>query len=205
MLANATTIPDSVSMAKNKSAAITYDFDGTLSPGSMQEHTFIPELGYEDVRDFWREVKDECRRRDGDEVLTYMELMLLKSTRAPLTEAALRGHGAKLPLFNGVRAWFDRMNRHASEIGLLLEHYVVSSGIHEMIAGSSIYQNFVRVFASSFAYADDGTAKWPSVAINYTTKNQFFFALTKEFKTPGTMMLSTGGFRCPSDLFHLNG
>ena len=25
--------------------AIAYDFDGTLSPGSMQEHSFIPEIG----------------------------------------------------------------------------------------------------------------------------------------------------------------
>lgn len=166
-------------MATNKSAAIIYDFDGTLSPGSMQEHSFIPELGYEDVRDFWREVKDECRRRDGDEVLTYMELMLLKSNRAPLTEAALRGHGAKLPLFNGVEAWFDRMNRHAAEVGLSLEHYVVSSGIREMIAGSPIYRNFARVFASSFAYDENGTAKWPSVAINYTTKTQFIFRINK--------------------------
>lgn len=166
-------------MAMKKSAAIVYDFDGTLSPGSMQEHTFIPGLGYKNVRDFWREVKDECRARDGDEVLTYMELMLRKSAPASVTKAALREHGAKLPLFDGVETWFERMGHYADELGLSLKHYVISSGIREMIDGSSIRQHFERVFASSFAYDSGGVAKWPAVAINYTTKTQFLFRINK--------------------------
>jgi 2-hydroxy-3-keto-5-methylthiopentenyl-1-phosphate phosphatase len=164
---------------QKKSAAIIYDFDGTLSPGSMQEHTFLPELGYDEAADFWREVKDECRRRDGDEVLTYMELMLTKSTRRPLTEAALRLHGAKLPFFAGVETWFDRVNEYADQVSLALEHYVVSSGIREMIDGSPIRRHFKNVFASSFAYGSDGVAKWPCVSINYTAKTQFLFRINK--------------------------
>jgi phosphoserine phosphatase len=166
-------------MPERRSTAIVYDFDGTLSPGSMQEHTFIPGLGYENVVDFWNEVKDECRRRDGDEVLTYMEFMLRKSVENSITADVLREHGSKLPLFDGVTLWFDRINAYAAELELSLEHYVISSGIREMIEGSQIRSHFKRVFASSFAYDVDGIARWPSVAINYTTKTQFLFRINK--------------------------
>lgn len=161
--------------------AIVYDFDGTLSPGSMQEHTFIPDLGYASPGAFWQEVKEECRRRDGDEVLTYMEMMLRKSNGA-VTEASLRKHGERLPFFNGVEGWFRRMDEFAASVGLDLEHYVISSGIREMIDGAPIRAHFQRVFASSFAYDEHGRAIWPSVAINYTTKTQFLFRINKGIK-----------------------
>lgn len=165
-------------MAPRATAAIVYDFDGTLSPGSMQDHSFIPELGYETPLEFWNEVKAECRRRDGDEVLTYMELMIRRS-KAAFTRQDLQKHGAGLPLFKGVDSWFDRLNDFAATMDLHLEHYVVSSGIREMIEGSAIQDKFTRIFASSFAYDDSGKASWPAVAINYTTKTQFLFRINK--------------------------
>jgi 2-hydroxy-3-keto-5-methylthiopentenyl-1-phosphate phosphatase len=73
----------SSAMSRAKTA-IVYDFDGTLSPGSMQDHSLIPEFGYKNAKDFWDEVKAECKRRDGDEVLTYMELMLHRA-KTPIT------------------------------------------------------------------------------------------------------------------------
>jgi haloacid dehalogenase-like hydrolase len=163
-------------MPSRATAAIVYDFDGTLSPGSMQEHSLLPKLGYATPAEFWKEVKQECRARDGDEVLTYMELLLRKGA---ISQSEFRSHGSKLPLFVGADTWFERMNKRARELELKLEHYVVSSGIREMIEGSSIYSEFTRVFASSFAYDADGNAIWPSVAINYTTKTQFLFRINK--------------------------
>jgi hypothetical protein len=159
-------------------AAIVYDFDGTLSPGSMQEHSLLSELGFSDGGAFWRQVKDECRERDGDEILTYMQL-LMRRAEPGLTREALRRHGAQLPLFDGVAGWFGRLNLYADLLGLALKHFVISSGIREMIEGSSIYENFSGVYASSFAYDESGCACWPSVAINYTTKTQFLFRINK--------------------------
>lgn len=159
-------------------AAIVYDFDGTLSPGSMQEHTLLPELGFTDAKAFWREVKEECRRRDGDEILTYMQLLLQRAA-GRLTREALQRHGAELPLFAGVETWFDRLNTYAAELDLSLKHFVISSGVREMIEGSSISKRFEEVYASSFAYDQNGHACWPAVAINYTTKTQFLFRINK--------------------------
>lgn len=123
-------------------------------------------------------MKAECRRRDGDEILTYMQLMLARA-QPGLTRQALRDHGADLPLFNGVAEWFERLNTYSDGLGLTLKHFVVSSGVREMIEGSPIHRHFDQIYASSFAYDGAGHACWPSVAINYTTKTQFLFRINK--------------------------
>ena len=159
-------------------AAIVYDFDGTLSPGSMQEHSFIPELGYENVSQFWAEASAEAEDQDADRILTYMQLMLAKSGK-PFSRDDLRWHGESLPLFEGVQEWFSRVNAFAREVGLQLEHYIVSSGLREMIEATKIAGEFKHIFASGFAYGEDGRARWPAVAINYTGKTQFLFRINK--------------------------
>lgn len=163
-------------------AAIVYDFDGTLSPGSMQEHSFLPDLGYSEVSKFWDEAGAEAKAQDADAILTYMQLMLEKSAQ-PFTRDDLRRHGAQLPLFAGVSEWFSKVNAYASSIGLELEHYVVSSGLREMIEASPIASEFKHVFASGFSYSPDGHARWPAVAINYTGKTQFLFRINKGILT----------------------
>jgi phosphoserine phosphatase len=160
--------------------AIVYDFDGTLARGNIQEHSFIPELGI-GPKAFWRQVTAECKRHDADQVLTYMRLMVEYSNRrkVPITRARLRRHGAATPLFEGVAGWFEHIDAYARERGLALEHYVISSGIYEMIAGCPIFKRFKKVFASTFVYDRAGRAVWPGIAINYTTKTQFLFRINK--------------------------
>ena len=97
----------------------------------------------------------------------------------PLTREVLRSHGANTPFFDGVATWFERINAHAAERELLLEHYVVSSGNEEMIQGSAIATQFHTVFASRYRYNERGQAVWPAVAVNYTTKTQYLFRINK--------------------------
>jgi hypothetical protein len=84
-----------------------------------------------------------------------------------------------LPLFDGLTTWFERTNTYALKRGIALEHFVVSSGIREMIEGCKIFSVFKNVYASSFVYNEEGHAVWPAVAINYTTKMQFLFRINK--------------------------
>lgn len=157
--------------------ALVYDFDGTLSPGTMQQHTLLPELGYPEALRFWTEVKRRNRAVDGDEILAYMHLLLEAHPKA-VTASHLQSHGAQLPFFDGVLKWFGRINEYGAARGLSIEHYVISSGLQEMIDGSPIRSHFRHVFASRYAYEDD-EAKWPAVAINYTTKTQYLFRINK--------------------------
>lgn len=161
--------------------SIVYDFDGTLAPGNIQEHSLIPEHLKTTKEDFWRLVADEKKAHDADEILVYMRLLLIKAVAlgTPLTRNVLQQHGAKTPLFTGVPDWFERINAHGAERGLALEHYVISSGNEEMIEGTSIAKQFKKIFASRYRYDDQGHAQWPAVAINYTSKTQFLFRINK--------------------------
>lgn len=168
-------------MDEPKRTALIYDFDGTLARGNLQETSFIPNIGMT-KEDFWAEVKARTRDHDGDEILVYMHLMLDKAREkgVQVTVEDLRSHGEAAPLFLGLadKSWFDRINAHAAERGLVLEHYIVSSGIHEMIEGCVIRDAFRQVFASKFIYVE-GVAAWPGVGINYTTKTQYLFRINK--------------------------
>jgi len=160
--------------------AIVYDFDGTLARGNMQEHSFLPELGV-NSKTFWNDVKAAARKNDADEVLVYMwhMLELAKEQGIRITKKALTNHGKEIPLFDGVDDWFRRIDKFGTERTLSIEHYVVSSGNHEIIAGSKIFRRFKNVYASRFIFGKAGEAVWPAVAINYTTKTQFLFRINK--------------------------
>jgi len=161
--------------------AIVYDFDGTLAPGNIQEHSLIPEHLKTTKKEFWDQVYAEKTAHDADEILVYLHLMLRQAEKlgAPLTRALLADHGAKTPLFAGVQEWFDRIDQHAAERGLALEHYVVSSGNEEMILGTSIASKFEKVYASRYRYDEQGRAEWPAISINYTSKTQYLFRINK--------------------------
>lgn len=166
-----------------KDVAFVYDYDGTLAKGNIQEASFLPELGIK-VDDFWEEVKATTKLEDGNEILTYMHLMLqkAKSQSKHVTKDFLRNHGAQSELFDGLAgndAWFERMNTFAAERNLRLKHYIVSSGIREMIEGSPIAEKFAHIFASKFSYDQQGNAQWPAAAIDYTAKTQCLFRINK--------------------------
>jgi phosphoserine phosphatase len=162
-------------------AVFAYDFDGTLAPGNMQEHAFIPdELGMAHA-DFWAEVKALTEQQRGDGILAYMHLMLEKAREKGL-ELSLdswRRRGANLPLFPGVEAWFARQNTRAQALGLDLRHFIISSGNRELIEGSPIAPWFERIYASAFMFNDRHDAVGAALAINYTGKTQYLFRINK--------------------------
>ena len=159
----------------------SYDFDGTLAPHNLPEHSFLPAVGVTDAGAFWDKVHAEARAQDGCAILAYMHLMLeaAKKHGVPVTRAMLREHGRNIPMFAGTDTWFEDINSYGRSKNLEIEHYVVSSGILEIIEGCPIYPRFRKVFASAYAYDGDGKAKWPASAINYTNKTQFLFRINK--------------------------
>ncbi len=162
-------------------AVFAYDFDGTLAPGNMQEHAFIPdELGM-DFTDFWAETKALARDQRGDPILAYMHLMLEKAREkgVELTAESWKKRGAHLPLFPGVEGWFERQNARAAALDLDLRHFIISSGNREIIEGSPIARHFERIYASAFMFDAAGDAIGPALAVNYTSKTQYLFRINK--------------------------
>lgn len=160
--------------------AICYDFDKTLSPDDMQAQGFIQSVGYETLK-FWNESNDLATKNDMDQNLAYMYMMFEKSRGKVLfTRNELKNDGAKVELFPGVRTWFARINQYGKDKGVVIEHYIISSGLKEMIEGTAIAGEFKKIYASSFYYDESGVAVWPAQAVNYTNKTQFLFRIEND-------------------------
>ncbi|MBR6020591.1 MAG: haloacid dehalogenase-like hydrolase [Lachnospiraceae bacterium] len=160
--------------------AIMYDFDKTLCTKDMQEYTFIPNIGMT-AKAFWAEAAALAKDRQMDGVLTYMYLMLEKSRAAhkSIHREDFVALGKDLEFFPGVTDWFARIARFGEEIGVTVEHYIISSGLREIIEGSEVFRAFREVFACEFLYDENNIACWPKNAVNYTTKTQFLFRINK--------------------------
>lgn len=167
-------------MKKRPVVALIYDFDGTLSPGNMQEFGFIQAIG-KSPQEFWQESDDIAFGQDASNILSYMKLMFDEARKSgiKLRRDDFRRFGASVELFSGVREWFGLINSYGKDRGVKIEHYINSSGLAEMIEGTAIADEFKRIFACSFLYNDAGEAEWPGVAVDYTAKTQFLFKINK--------------------------
>ena len=163
----------------NPVVAICYDFDKTLSPDDMQAQGFIQKVGY-NVAEFWEESNRLARENGMDSNLAWMYLMITKAVgKTPMTKESLREYGSKVRLFPGVKHWFRRIKEFGLKHNVIVEHYIISSGLREMIEGTPVGGEFTRIYASSFYFDKDNIARWPAQAINYTGKTQFLFRIEK--------------------------
>ena len=173
----------------NKYIAICYDFDKTLSPRDMQEQGLFDDLGYS-AKEFWKITDELANSCEMDYNLAYM-LKILQVARERgifVTREYLQGFGKKIELYPGLASgeWFDALNSHANKKGYTLEHYVISSGLKEIISGTEIYPQFKKVYASEY-YFDDRGAIWPLQNVNYTAKTQFLFRIKKGLESSNSL------------------
>jgi hypothetical protein len=167
-------------MRKKPIVALAYDFDGTLAPGNMQEHSFLPNIGMSPA-EFWKLADELEKKHEADRILTYMNLMLNKARAADVSirRQDFINCGESIKLYKGVKTWFKSINKYGKDLGLKVEHYVISSGLREMIEGTPISHEFEKIYASSFKYDSSGVAEWPATAVNFTTKTQYLFRINK--------------------------
>lgn len=168
--------------------AICYDFDKTLSPDDMQAQGYIQSVGC-DVEAFWKESNGLAEENDMDQNLAYMFTMIQKAHgKFVFNKKRLMDYGAKVQLFPGVDTWFKRIKEYGRDKGVIVEHYIISSGLKEMIEGTKVANEFEKIYASSFYYDNGGVAQWPAQVVNYTSKTQFLFRIEK-----GTLDVNDSG------------
>ena len=161
--------------------AICYDFDKTLTPDDMQAQGYIQSVGF-DVPKFWQECSELAKANEMDQNLAFMYKMLEESQgKLILSRKTLQEYGSKVQLFPGVEEWFERIREYGKEKGVIVEHYIISSGLKEMIEGTSVAKAgaFEKIYASCFYYDERGVARWPAQVVNYTNKTQFLFRIEK--------------------------
>ena len=160
--------------------AFLYDFDKTLCTTDMEDYAFIPSLGYTPA-EFWGKANAFGWENRMDGLLAYMYTMIQEcaAQNIKLDRAFLNHCGESIQLFPGVREWFARINAFGESLGVQVEHYVIASGLREIIEGSGIAQEFREIYACEFYYNENGDACWPKLDVNFTNKTQFVYRINK--------------------------
>ena len=161
--------------------ALVYDFDGTLAPGNMQEFGLLQAMGYANSADFWTLCDQLAKTNDAGGIAVVMYAIQAEMKRAGLgcTRDKLRSYGQSVQYYPGVEQWFESVNAYAAQIGIEVKHYINSSGVKEMIEGTSIASHFENIYACTYLYDKHGEACWPAVVVDYTKKTQFLFKINK--------------------------
>lgn len=160
--------------------AICYDFDKTLSPKDMQNFELIPKLKCK-IGPFWKEAGKLAKENGMDKIIAYMKLIVdkAKARKEKLSREDFNKLGKGIELFPGVESWFSRINKIGENCHLNIEHYIISAGLKEIIDGTSIRDSFEEVYASEFYYDEYDAPCWPAQVVNYTSKTQYLFRISK--------------------------
>ena len=187
--------------------AILWDFDKTLISGYMQAPLF-EHYGVDAIR-FWDEVNALPRFHAGERderpflsdslylnhILTYVR----KGVFGGLDNAMLRGFGAKQRLAPGVPEVFQHIAQFARDHvafrddAIQIEHYVISTGLRQIVLGSPIASYMRHVWACEFLHRvappgfldgaaveqSDGTICDIGYVIDHTTKTRAIFEINK--------------------------
>lgn len=165
---------------KKPIVALIYDFDGTLSPGNMQEFGFIQAVG-KTAEEFWKMSDNIAIGQDASNVLAYMKLMFdeARAKGIKLRREDFQAFGKHVEFFEGVKDWFSLINKYGEKHGVIVEHYINSSGLTEIVEGTAIAKEFKHIFSGTFIYNEEGEAVWPGIAVDSTNKTQFIFKINK--------------------------
>lgn len=166
---------------KKPIVGIIYDFDRTLAIEDLQNFNFIPSLGMK-PEEFWEKTNQNSIQNGMEKILSYMYMMIEESKKRgiKLTKDYLFSLGKTVRFFPGLETWFSRINAFGQSHGVVVEHYIITSGTKEIIDGTKIAKEFMKIFGCEFLFSKESKeAMWPKIAINYTMKTQYFFRIAK--------------------------
>ena len=165
--------------SKKTIIALVYDFDKTLSTSEMQ-NPFIKRLGYEPDA-FWEMSNEFAKKNNMDKNLAYLHCLKKECSNkgVPVNREVFKAVGKEIEFYPGVLEWFDAIDRLAKELNVTVEHYIVSSGMKEILDGTPIAKYFKKIYACEYQYDENKVPVWVKNVVNYTSKTQFIFRINK--------------------------
>jgi hypothetical protein len=163
--------------------AIVYDYDRTLSPQSMHQDVIFPQIGV-DADAFWEESDKLRNERAYEDELAWIRLLLENPAFRQLSNTDLQEFGRRLKFFPGVPQIFDRLGSFLKEEryvrhGVILEHYIVTSGLKAILSGSALSEHVEAIFGCELDEDGAGRVFWPKRVVSHTSKTQYLFRITK--------------------------
>ena len=162
-----------------KKIALCYDFDGTLCSGYMQDQKLLHDCKIE-PKNFWIKVANYAKENHCDPTLAYLMLLeqQMRSAGLKVNAETFKKYGRELKLFKGVNEWFSRIKQFGKLHNIEIQHFIISSGLADVIKGCTFIKDINLVYASSYIY-DDGKGVWPKLSVNYSNKVQFLYRINK--------------------------
>ena len=151
-----------------KVIAICYDFDKTLGcEDSCWSYGFFNKLGVKED-DFWREQNSSEILKTMDPIISFLYFSVYKAKKmgVPFKKQDIENVGKDLRYYKGVETWFDRINKYGESKGYLIEHYMISASIKEVLEHCSIAKYFKKIYANSYIYDEDNNPIWPKNIVN---------------------------------------
>lgn len=167
-----------------KTIALIFDFDDTFAPDSTSD--FLAMRGVE-VDAFWAEEVGGLIQQGWDPVPAYfykmVEFSRTRKTTAPITQECFQSFGRTVTCFNGAEHIFTLLRQYAASLhpDIVLEFYMISSGIGDIVRHVSIARHFMDIWAGDFHYNDDGSIMFPKNIVSFTDKTRYLFQISKGF------------------------
>ena len=161
-----------------KNIAIICDCDNTLMPDLPS--LLLKDNGME-PQTFWDEI--DVMVNDGwDPPIAWMTKLIKLVQDGKIkqnTNEKLAEFSASVETYPGASTFIKEINsKFGSESEILVEGYVVSSGIESMMKGSKIGNSFTDIFGGRL-YEKDGIIAGIKSSITFTEKTKFIFAINK--------------------------
>lgn len=164
--------------------AIVWDFDKTLIDGYMQDPIF-DEYGV-DPGDFWKEVnglpekymKEQGVRVNPDTIYLNQFIKYAKSGKFKgLNNEKLKKFGEKLTFYPGIPEIFEitrkliEENKIYQEYDIKVEHYIVSTGMSQIIKGSIVMDYVNDVWGCELIEEEDENGQKIISEVGFTIDN----------------------------------
>jgi len=165
-----------------KRMAIVYDVDGTLVKSYLSSVCMYEMLGINGL-EYWGEFLEKSK-----EINVEPNLMLAfegyKMVRKYLPKDKklmdIIKEGTKnVVVFKGLDTWFDNLNEIAKQNGIILEHFIISSGEAHIIQEMPFAKHMKHIFATKFFLDEDGIPLAPSVYVSSTGKTEWLYRISK--------------------------
>lgn len=165
--------------------AIICDCDETLAPDTT---SLLLEKNGIDVDDFWKKISKQVNL-GWDPPLAWMSAIvdMIKSGKIKQdTNEKISKIGKYVKPYDGVTKFVPALKKTIQSIddfvdaNVTLESYIISSGIEDLIKGSSLANYFDDIFAGRFS-EDPKTGKINGIqsSVTFTEKTKFLYAINK--------------------------
>ena len=161
-----------------RKVAIICDCDNTLMPDLPS--LLLKDNGME-PQDFWDKI-DLLVKEGWDPPIAWMTelIKLIQDCKIKQnTNEKLAEFSASVETYPGAATFINEINSSiGKELDVIVEGYVVSSGLESMMKGSKISDSFTDIFGGRL-YEKDGIIAGIKSSITFTEKTKFVFAINK--------------------------